>query len=310
MRLINFMQLSEVEIHASTDLGRCRKYNEDNFLLLQISTSKFLTKLTSSQENVIQSHNLEVDEKGIVLAVLDGCGGRVPDTSNEITVETVKNVLTGEVPDLDDSFYEGELIEKLYEATLYANRFVHQKGQTDSQGNGLGTTTFTAVGITSDSVDFIQVGDSRAYLIRKGEIYPVTKDQTLVNQLIDAGLIKPEEAETHALKNVILQALGAQNELFPDLVNLIPRKDDILLLCSDGLTNKILTEDLSSIILDNLNDLKKACQTLTEKANEKGGEDNITVILAKLLGNKLPEPTDEPVSIFRKVINASQSEND
>src|SRR5204863_6074823 len=106
------------------------------------------------------------------------------------------------------------LINRLYNATVFANYLIHQQGRSDPQFQGMGAT-FTGIGVTPSGADIIQVGDSRAYLVRAGKIYQVTKDQSLVQQLIDAQQISPEEAETHTLKNVILQALGAQNEIYP-----------------------------------------------------------------------------------------------
>lgn len=288
----------EVEIHASTDIGRVRYKNEDNFLLLKLSNSKFWTKSKIVNEFVIQSQKFEIDKQGIVLAVSDGCGGALGgDMSSKMAVETVRDMLTGEIPNLEQSFYEGGLIEKLYDSAIYANNLIHNQGRTNPEFNSMGCT-LTAAGITSEAVDFIQVGDSRAYLIRLGKIYQITKDQTLINQLIDEGQISPEEAETHPLKNVILQALGAQNEVFPDVVRLIAQRNDILLLCSDGLSNKLPAEDLARIILDNFNDLDKACQFLIKEANHRGGEDNITVILSKTTGSKLMESTNDAVVIY------------
>ena len=188
------------------------------------------------------------------------------------------------------------LVEKLYDATVYANHLIHRQGRSDPQYNGMGAT-FTGAGVTLDGVDLIQVGDSRAYLVRNAKIYQVTKDQSLVQQLIDSQQISPEEADTHALKNVILQALGAQNEVYPVPVRLIPQRDDILLLCSDGLSNKLPAPDLLKIVNDNLNKLDNACAMLIKEANERGGEDNITVILARLSGSDLPESTEEDVKI-------------
>jgi protein phosphatase len=134
-------------------------------------------------------------------------------------------------------------------------------------------------------------------LIRNVKIYQITKDQSLVQQLIDSGQIKPEDAETHPLKNVILQALGAQNEVYPVPARLIPQRDDILLVCSDGLSNKLPAEDLLRIILDNIDNLDTAANILVTEANERGGEDNITLVIAKLSGSDLDEPTDDLVVI-------------
>jgi protein phosphatase len=141
------------------------------------------------------------------------------------------------------------------------------------------------------------VGDSRAYLVRAGKIYQVTKDQSLVQQLIDAQQISPEEAETHTLKNVILQALGAQNEIYPVAARIQPYQNDVFLLCSDGLSNKVDAANMQRIIMENLDKLELACAELVKLANENGGEDNITVILSKFSGEDLSEAEGEDVKL-------------
>ncbi|HRH44362.1 MAG TPA: protein phosphatase 2C domain-containing protein [Pyrinomonadaceae bacterium] len=288
----------EVEVHAITDIGRVRKENEDNYLFLNLSSKTSGTKSNGSIDFGIGFQKFEVDDNGIVLAVSDGCGGALGgDMSSKMAVETVRDMLTGEIPNLEESFYEGGLIEKLYDATIYASHLIYHKGTTVPEYNQMGAT-FTATAITPDTVDFIQVGDSRAYLFRNNKIYQITKDQSLVNQLIDSGQISAEEADLHPLKNVILQALGAQNEVLPDAVRLIPNRDDILLLCSDGLSNKLKDQDLLKIILDNFNELENACSVLIQETNYLGGEDNITVILAKLSGSDLLKSTDDSVVIY------------
>jgi PPM family protein phosphatase len=293
------MSLFELEIYATSHVGRIRRNNEDNYLLLNLSNSKFWVKPTDLDEIVIQSQYFQVDDQGIILAVSDGCSGALGgDISSLITVESIKRTLTGEVPGFENSFNDDELIKKLYDATLYANRQVHQEARTNPQYQGMGAT-ITAVSITPETVDFLQVGDSRGYLVRKGKISQITKDQSLVNQLIDAGAIAPEEAETHYMKNVILQALGAQNDVTPSVVRLIPQTDDILLLCSDGLSNKLTAEDLTRIILNNINNLEYASKILIQEANKQGGEDNITVILVRLLCGNLTTPINERISAKR-----------
>ena len=288
-----------IEIHATSHIGRVRKGNEDNYLLLQLSNSKTWTSSQDPEEFIVQSQKFEIDDNGIVLAVSDGMGGALAgEVASEMAVETVSSRLLNEDPDatLSPDSPNSALIERLYDATVYANHLIHNKGRTDPQFQGMGAT-FTSVGITPDAVDLLQVGDSRAYLIRNVKIYQITKDQSLVQQLIDSGQIQSEDAETHPLKNVILQALGAQNEVYPVPARLIPQRDDILLLCSDGLSNKLPAEDLLRVVLDNLSNLDNACKVLVKEANERGGEDNITVVLAKLSGSDLMEPTDDAVVI-------------
>jgi PPM family protein phosphatase len=288
-----------VEIHATSHIGRVRKGNEDNYLLLHISNSKTWTSSQEPDEFIVESQQFEIDDNGVILAVSDGMGGALAgEVASKMAVDTVSKQFLSE--DLDKTIspedLTGSLIGKLYEATVYANHLIHQQGRSDPQFNGMGAT-FTGVGISPAAVDLIQVGDSRAYLVRSGKIYQVTKDQSLVQQLIDAKQISPEEAETHTLKNVILQALGAQNEVFPVAARLVPRRSDILLLCSDGLSNKVGSADMQKIISGNFSSLHLASAELVKLANERGGEDNITLILAKLTGSDLPEPTEEQINL-------------
>lgn len=279
-----------VEIHATSHVGRVRRGNEDNYLLLNISRSRAWTSEQANGEFVIESQEFEVDENGIVLAVSDGMGGALAgEVASKMAVESVSEKLLTEEDDdatLTPESYQYNLISRLYNATVYANYLVHQQGRTDPQFQGMGAT-FTGVGVTPEGVDIIQVGDSRAYLVRNGKIYQITKDQSLVQQLIDAQQISAEEAETHTLKNVILQALGAQNEIYPVSARLVPSQNDVLLLCSDGLSNKVSAANMQKHVVENIDHLEQACAELVKEANENGGEDNITVILAKLSGDGL-----------------------
>ncbi len=288
-----------VETHATSHVGRVRKGNEDNYLLLHISDLQKWTSSQDASEFKIESQKFEIDDHGVVLAVSDGMGGALAgEVASQMAVETVCSTILDEDPEKTvspDNFGE-TLVGKLYDATVYANHLIHQKGRLEDQHKGMGAT-FTGVGITPEAVDLVQVGDSRVYLIRNAKIYQITKDQSLVQQLIDAGQIQPEEAETHALKNVILQALGAQNEIYPVAARLIPQRDDILLICSDGLSNKVNGPEMQSIIFENIDNLSMAAAQLVKEANERGGEDNITLILAKLTGSTLPEPTDEEIRL-------------
>jgi PPM family protein phosphatase len=288
-----------VEIHATSHVGRVRRGNEDNYLLLNISTSKVWTSSQENGEFVIESQAFDVDDNGIVLAVSDGMGGALAgEVASKMAVETVSEKLLTADDDstLAPESYDHYLISSLYNATLHANYLIHQQGRSDPQFQGMGAT-FTAVGVTPKAVDIIQVGDSRAYLVRSGKIYQVTKDQSLVQQLIDAQQISAEEAETHTLKNVILQALGAQNEIYPVAARIQQHKDDVFLLCSDGLSNKVDAANMQRIILENIDHLEMACAELVKLANENGGEDNITVVLAKFAGDDLAEPEGEDVKL-------------
>lgn len=292
------MIMLTVEIHATSHIGRVRRGNEDNYLLLNITRSKAWTSSQEAGEFVIETQEFEIDDNGIVLAVSDGMGGALAgEVASKIAVESVcEKLIDDDDETLTPEDYDHNLISKLYNATLYANHLIHQQGRSDPQFQGMGAT-FTGMGVTPSSVDIIQVGDSRGYLVRNGKIYQVTKDQSLVQQLIDAQQISPEEAETHTLKNVILQALGAQSEIYPVSARVQPHKNDVFLLCSDGLSNKVNAAAMQRIVLENIEKLEHGCAELVKEANENGGEDNITVILAKFTGDSLPEPEGDDVKL-------------
>jgi len=291
--------MASLEVHATSHVGRVRRGNEDNYLLLNIAGSRAWTSAQSDGEFVIESQNFDVDDNGVVLAVSDGMGGALAgEVASKMAVESVCERLLSE--DIEETLtpeaYDYHLVAKLYNATLYANHLVHQQGRTDPQFQGMGAT-FTGLGVTSRGVDVIQVGDSRAYLVRDGKIYQITKDQSLVQQLIDAQQISAEEAETHTLKNVILQALGAQNEIYPVSARLAANRGDVILICSDGLSNKVAAAEMQRIVVENIDSLEMACAELVKLANENGGEDNITVVIGKLVGDDLPEPSGDDVQL-------------
>jgi protein phosphatase len=178
---------------------------------------------------------------------------------------------------------------------MQANRNIHYKSLEDSRCSGMGAT-LTGAAVKDDKLDLIQVGDSRAYVMRGQQIRLATKDQSLVQQLVDVGQISEAEAETHMFRNVILQALGAQNELTPATARIQLRQGDMLLLCSDGLSGKLRNEEIREIVAAAV-DLGAACAALVAEANNRGGEDNITVVLARFTGSELRDPHDDRITV-------------
>jgi PPM family protein phosphatase len=286
-----------IELFAKSDIGMVRQGNEDNYLLLDLSTEKSWT-CTDGDEAPPEFKNLEVGKGGIVLVVSDGMGGALAgEVASRMSVETVRDVLLGNDPNITYSPDENKsLIDGLLRATIIANSEIHHLGQDEPQYNGMGAT-FTGAAVKDELIDFVQVGDSRGYIIRGEEIKQTTKDQSLVQQLIDVNQISEEEAETHMLRNVILQALGAQSEIAPVSCRVRVKRGDTVLLCSDGLSGKLRAEDMLGIVRKNENDLVAACDELVNEANNRGGEDNITVILARFTGDDLVEPNGERISI-------------
>src|SRR5438874_12082660 len=272
-----------VELHAKTDVGRVRRGNEHNFLLLDLTAARAWSG-SDGAENPEDMREFTLGEHGLVLVVSDGMGGALAgDVASRMAIEAVRDVLMGTNTDGHGGDPDSSLVECLRHATMEANKNIHYKSLEDSRCSGMGAT-LTGAAVKDDKLDLIQVGDSRAYVMRGQQIRLATKDQSLVQQLVDVGQISEAEAETHMFRNVILQALGAQNELTPATARIQLRKGDMLLLCSDGLSGKLRNEEIRQIVADSNSDLGAAGQALVAEANKRGGEDNITVVLARCTG--------------------------
>lgn len=272
-----------------------RSGNEDNFLILDLSSGQ---SWTANEEEPHELLTYGQGYYGTLLAVSDGMGGALAgEVASRMAVETVRDRMLQ--LQAHDVYGKMPFHERMRLAVEEANLVIHADGQTNQAHRGLGAT-FTAVGINSDHLYFAQVGDSRAYLIRQGNIERVTKDQSLVQQLIDAGQITEEEAETHSYRNVILQALGAHNNVNVEVNKVLLCQMDTLVLCSDGLSGKMHGDEIAGIV-NAASDFKSACQSLISLANERGGEDNITVVVAQFSGSGLPLPNGsiEPQSLAR-----------
>jgi len=288
-----------VELHAQTDIGRVRQGNEDNFLVLDLASGESWSGSDGAQEPPDGIRRFEVGSEGLVLIVSDGMGGALAgDVASRMAVESVREMLTEEDSGhkTDDQGANVSLVDCLRNATGYANYAIHRKSLEDPRCSGMGAT-LTAAAIAGNTMDFVQVGDSRAYVIRGDEIKLATKDQSLVQQLVDVGQITEEDAETHMFRNVILQALGAQSDLAPVVSRVRLQRGDIMLLCSDGLSGKMRAEEMLQIVAESRADLAAACDALVKEANKRGGEDNITVVLARFDGEDLAAPAPEPITV-------------
>ncbi len=298
-----------IDLHAKSDVGRVRRGNEDNFLILDLTTGKTWTGSDGS-EPPDELRHINLGEKGLVLVVSDGMGGALAgDVASRMAVETVREMLVESEDEGGPSDDEKSLVDYLRHATVYANLAIHHRSQEDTRCAGMGAT-FTGAAIKDGMLDLVQVGDSRAYILRGDHMKLATKDQSLVQQLVDVGQISEAEAETHMFRNVILQALGAQSELTPVTGRLRLRRGDILLMCSDGLSGKLRAEDMRRIIQEAGDDLAAACNQLVAEANERGGEDNITVVLARFTGDELQQASSDRITIELPPIEEDSTLND
>lgn len=275
-----------IEVYAITDVGVVRPHNEDNFLIVNLSDGQSWTA-----ENQLPDHPLVVElrptDQGVLLAVSDGMGGALAgEVASHLAVTQVCDSMMR--LQKDAKFKQFRFHEHLRFAVERANLFINNQSQRSPEYAGMGAT-FTGAGLDGTTLYLAQVGDSRAYLFRQGmPPVQVTTDQSLVEQLIQSGHITREEAETHPYKNVILQALGALPSVTVTVDSLPVCRDDVLLLCSDGLSGKINGDDMLAILGETKGDLRLACQRMVDLANERGGEDNITVMLLRFTGDGFP----------------------
>jgi serine/threonine protein phosphatase PrpC len=226
---------------AATDVGRVRDVNEDRYLVVEG-----------------------------VFAVCDGLGGH---QAGEVASETAVHAL--------ETAFTEPTVDCLIEAVEEANRAVWQLAQDQPDKRGMGTT-LTAVAVVEqegeDQLALVNVGDSRGYLLRDGELTQLTEDHSLVAEMERDGRLTPEEARVHPQRAVITRALGLEPDVEVDHLELLPYRGDRLLLCSDGLTNEVADDQIGST-LRRLADPNEAAKDLVSQARTNGGSDNITAVV-------------------------------
>ena len=269
-----------VNVFGRTDVGRTREHNEDAFVVAD------LTNDNPTLQPEVRRHVL--GPKGSLFMVADGMGGAA---AGEIASAMAVEVVYGELREkwiAKDTADSEEFVRALRRATVAANQQIHTFAANHTEYRGMGTTA-TIVGLLGDTLYVAQVGDSRAYLVRDGVARQITKDQSLMQKLIEAGELTEEEAAQSERRNIILQALGPEPMIKIDLTHQQIRRGDALVLCSDGLSGQVTKEEIARILTEEP-DLVSACKRLIDLANENGGPDNITVIAARFDGSRLEPP--------------------
>ncbi|MBX3198064.1 MAG: Stp1/IreP family PP2C-type Ser/Thr phosphatase [Labilithrix sp.] len=279
-----------VQLFARTDVGQVREHNEDNFLVADLSRrSRGL--LEANRATVI-------GQQGAVFAVCDGMGGAAAgEIASQLAVDIIYERLVDGLG--DQPIKRDDLARRLVRAVESAGLRIFHEAKADRSRRGMGTTV-TAAALVDEVLFFAQVGDSRGYILRGDTLVQLTRDQSLVNQLIEAGQLTEEEAETFEHNNIILQALGTSDTVQVDLTYAEVRQGDILLLCSDGLSGMVRFEDIRETLRSGAEPLD-ICKALTERANQAGGHDNITVIIVQFDGPSLkPSDTEGEPLKYRK----------
>ena len=235
-----------------TDIGRKRKVNQD----FVYSSERFVGPLPN------------------LFLVADGMGGHnAGDYASRLAVETIVERSSGSL--------ETNPLRVLDEAVQSANGLVRKRAQETPELQGMGTTVGAAV-IDGRELYVANVGDSRLYIVNSGEIRQITKDHSWVEEMVRRGGIGKAEARNHPDKNIITRAVGAEETVRIDFFQVLLQEGDVILMCTDGLTNMLEDEEIR-MTLDGARDIVEKAQGLVRAANERGGRDNISVVLIEFI---------------------------
>ncbi len=227
---------------------------------------------TSNQDYVFCEENA-VGSFPNLFIVADGMGGhKAGDTASRMCVEEVARQI--------QNAEHRTPVSMLIQAVEAANKAVYEHSLTSDELTGMGTTVVGTT-IVGDTAYVINVGDSRLYQMRE-ELKQVTVDHSLVEEMVKSGEILKDEMRTHPNKNIITRALGTDTVVRPDCFEIEVKQGDVILLCSDGLTNMIEDYEIEKILKDNIENLEQAGKKLVDVANQNGGKDNISVVLVRL----------------------------
>jgi protein phosphatase len=269
----------KITVYGKTDVGQMREHNEDNFLAVDFASSK-----KPSPEAAL---DFALGDSGALFLVCDGMGGAAAgEVASTMAVESISAAVGKAGPLSHEAF-----ARRLRRAIENANTSIFAQSRDNQNERGMGTTC-TAVGLVDATLLVGQIGDSRCYVLRNGRLNQVTKDQSLAWQLIEAGAMTLEEAKGFEHANIILQALGVQEKVEVVISQVPLCRNDVVLVCSDGLHGPVSDDEIRQILLDEP-DVKKACDRLVACANEHEGPDNITVVLARFDGDALTEPASD-----------------
>lgn len=272
-----------VHVFGRTDVGRTREHNEDAFVVSDLTAD--VATLTPE----VRTH--EVGERGTLFMVADGMGGAAAgELASQMAIDVVLSELQARWRTAATTDAEA-FAAALRAAGESANAHIHEYALKHPENRGMGSTA-TIAGLLGDTLYLAQVGDSRGYLVRDGRCHQITRDQSLVQRLVEAGEITPEEAEQSDRRNIILQALGPEAAVKIDLTHQQVKRGDVLILCSDGLSGQVRADEIATVVTEEP-DLVAVCKRLIDMANEAGGPDNITVIAARFDGEGLDAATSD-----------------
>ncbi len=267
----NVLQLQMV---AKTNVGKVREHNEDNFIV------------TSDVEAdwVVPAHPYNNPTSGSIMVVADGMGGtNAGEIASKITIDSICTFFRENIAK------ERPTSERLVRAIQYAHQQILEYASLNPETEGMGTTVVIAH-ILNDQLYVAWSGDSRCYVLREGKLLQLTKDHSYVQTLLDEGKLTKNQAFYHPQSNVILQSLGdSERPPAPDIVAETLYQDDVVMLCSDGLNAMIEDHTIENILQNHNKELALCIDKLIKAANDAGGNDNITVVVNRVVkGNTSP----------------------
>ncbi|MEW6730246.1 MAG: PP2C family serine/threonine-protein phosphatase [Acidobacteriota bacterium] len=264
-------------IYARSDIGNVRANNEDNFIIADLISGRTC--------NAPRSITRTLTQQCLLLAVSDGMGGaQAGEIASALAVYGLRLEMLCQSTNQT-------AVDRLVKAVEKINNLIWREGQNNIGHKGMGAT-ITAALVEGSRAYVAEVGDSRAYIIRRNKIKQITTDQSLFEALVKSGVYNREQRENAPARNIILQSLGGQAEVQVAVNTVQLLAGDYLLLCSDGLSNKLNAEEIRKFITKSPN-LELAVTTMIDIAKKRGGEDNITVVLAKFEGNGLPQGSEQ-----------------
>jgi len=270
--------LFTVRSFGLTDPGRVRPSNQDHFVILELARTMSVLQTSIPQAKAQYSHL-----RGHIFLVADGMGGhQAGEVASALTVVTIEGFLLNTLKRFFDlkATEEQNVMKEFQSALLQADAKIFEEAAQHPELIGMGTTLTMAFAINW-RLFVAHAGDSRCYLYSRGELHQLTQDHTMVAELVRRGALSPQAASRHPYRNVITNVLGGHEPgVQVELHKLDLEPDDVLLLCSDGLTDMIGNDRIAAI-LENQQEPKKVCEQLVAEANEKGGKDNITVIVVR-----------------------------
>ncbi|RMG47900.1 MAG: serine/threonine-protein phosphatase [Acidobacteria bacterium] len=273
-----------VSAYAASHPGR-RERNEDQWLILDLTTG--------ARGLVQEALEHDVGPHGTLLAVADGLGGApAGEFASALAVESLFRDLRGRVT-------AHTALHLYYQAIKRANRWIWEVAQTDDMLHGMGATLTTAL-IYHNWAYIAQIGDSRAYLVREGTCHQITEDQSLLHSMVTMGELTPQEARFAPGRHVVLQALGTQPDVQIAITEIELQNDDVLVLCTDGLFHQVPADEIGQVVMT-CQTPEAACRELIRRALDRGGHDNITVVMARLTGIIHRIPTFESPTTLRRL---------